>query len=226
MVSSLLCRLQHSGVLRFLLWNLRIFFACSTWVANCLSCWGPDKHTTASISNSIFHRAISVYMCQSACRYPPKTSSESGPSVVQQGADQVPPGRWWFWDLPGSSLYYRRGFLHCFVDPEYLYVFFWGPWPNGWGSAFSAFLWLEQPAFCGADDQVVSRSSPSGKECQMVFGVPVCSLLMSLMGIVFMAQTMARSAKFRILSSLLSLAFVAVAQEVVAHSMKRWTAPV
>ena len=29
-------------------------------------------------------------------------------------------------------------------------------------AVFSAYFWLEQPAFCGADDQVVSRSSPSG----------------------------------------------------------------
>ena len=37
-------------------------------------------------------------------------------SVVQQGADQVPPGRWWLSDLPGSSLCYRGGFSHWSVD--------------------------------------------------------------------------------------------------------------
>ena len=51
----------HSGVLRFLIWIL-IFSVCSTCVSNRLSCWGPDKHATASISNSIFRWAVGVYM--------------------------------------------------------------------------------------------------------------------------------------------------------------------
>ena len=46
------------------------FSTSSIWVANCLSCWGPYKHAIASISNSIYHWAVSVYTCvQSACGY-------------------------------------------------------------------------------------------------------------------------------------------------------------
>ena len=46
----------------------------------------------------------------------------------------------------------------------------------------------------------------------------------SLTGVVFMAPTMAHSATFLILSSLLLLAFEALAQEVVAYSMIGQTA--
>ena len=86
---------------------------------------------------------------QPAC-ISPQASPESGPSVVlvsvvQQGADQVPPGRWWLWDLPGSSLCYRGGFPHWSVDPECLCVFAWDSLPYGWGSFQPIFGWSSQP---------------------------------------------------------------------------------
>ena len=64
----------------------------------------------------------------------------------------------------------------------------------------------------------------------MFFGVPgapgLLSSPFSLMGVVYMAPTMALSATFWTLSSLLLLAFEAVAQEVVVYSIMEWTASV
>ena len=96
----------------------------------------PPFPTASSTEPSVHMCPISLRQCtcvQSACvsahvsNQPagifPQASPESGPSVVlvsvvQQGADQVPPRRWWFWDLPGSSLYYRVDFSHWWQSSE------------------------------------------------------------------------------------------------------------
>ena len=44
------------------------FSACSICIVNCLSCWCPDRHATVSISNSVFHCAVGVYMCPISLR--------------------------------------------------------------------------------------------------------------------------------------------------------------
>ena len=90
------------------------FSASSIWEANCCPVWVltntplPPFLAASSAELSVY---IS-YVSNQPAGISPQASPESGlsvvlVSVVQQGAEQVPPGKCWLWDLPGSSLFYR-----------------------------------------------------------------------------------------------------------------------